>query len=105
LAAKNVSKVAKAAFAPFEAIGTKVGKMAMDMPKYTPIPGTGGLSLKSADKLMTNAQYAIDKKHEEDFKNTSYGKMFGGDKVVQKHDEDYIRNAFSRKDQIGAEDA
>jgi hypothetical protein len=25
--------------------------------------------------------------------------------VVQKHDEDYIRNAFSRKDQIGAEDA
>lgn len=100
MAAKNVSKVAKAAFEPFESMGKRVGKLAMDLPKYTPIPGTGGLSLKGAEKLANNAQYALDKKHEEEFKGTRYGKMFGGDKVVQKYDEDYIKKAFNQNNQI-----
>lgn len=72
MAAKNVSNVAKAAFAPFEAIGTKVGKMAMDIPKYTPIPGTDGMSISGATKLITNAGNAFDTAHDEEFKNSKW---------------------------------
>ncbi|MBP9811813.1 hypothetical protein KBC86_00410 [Candidatus Gracilibacteria bacterium] len=88
MAAKNVSKVAKAAFAPFEAIGTKVGKMAMDIPKYTPIPGTDGMSISGASKLADNASRAFETAHEDEFKYSKWGKMFGGDRFISKSVED-----------------
>ncbi|GAB0174994.1 MAG: hypothetical protein HHAS10_08730 [Candidatus Altimarinota bacterium] len=97
MAAKNVTKVAKAAFEPFEAMGKRVGKLAMDLPKYTPIPGTGGLSLKAADKVLDNAGIALQRKGDEDFKKSNYGKLFGGDKVTSAADEvkfrDTLKNA------------
>lgn len=88
MAAKNVSNVAKAAFAPFEAIGTKVGKMAMDIPKYTPIPGTDGMSISGASKLADNASRAFETAHEDEFKNSKWWKMFGGDRFISKSVED-----------------
>lgn len=42
MAAKNVSKAVKAAVQPFESIGSQVGKMAMKLPQYTPLPIPGG---------------------------------------------------------------
>lgn len=65
MAAKNVSKVAKAAFAPFESIGNKFGKMAMEIPKYTPIPGTGWWSLKAAEKTIDLQESRIRQQWEE----------------------------------------
>ena len=72
MAAKNVSNVAKAAFAPLEAIGTKVGKMAMDIPKYTPIPGTDGMSISGASRLADNASRAFETAHEDEFKYSKW---------------------------------
>lgn len=94
MAAKNVTKVAKAAIEPFEKIWNRVGKMAMDMPKYTPIPGTGGLSIKSADKVLNNADRALDIKHEEEFKNSKYGRMFWGDRFISPDGVSRISNAI-----------
>ena len=51
MAAKGVSKVAETAFAPFEDIGKKMSGLAMSLPKYTPIPGTGGMSVGSMAKV------------------------------------------------------
>lgn len=45
-----MSKVAAAAFAPFEEIGNKMGSLAASIPKYTPIPGTG-VSMGSMQKI------------------------------------------------------
>ncbi len=53
MAAKGVSKVAAAAFAPFEQIGEKMGSLAASIPKYTPIPFTGGMSVSSMQKVPT----------------------------------------------------
>ncbi len=49
MAAKWVSKVASAAFEPFEALGKKIGSL----PKYAPIPFTGGMSMEGM-KSITN---------------------------------------------------
>ncbi len=38
MAAKNVSSAVKAAVSPFEAIGSKIGKLATNMPQYMPLP-------------------------------------------------------------------
>lgn len=38
MAAKNVSKAVSAAVSPFEAIGSKIGKLATNMPQYMPLP-------------------------------------------------------------------
>lgn len=53
MAAKGVSKVAAAAFAPFEEIGNKMGTLAASIPKYTPIPGTG-VSVSGIQKIPDN---------------------------------------------------
>jgi hypothetical protein len=98
MAAKNVSKVAKAAFAPFEAIGTKVGKMAMDIPKYTPIPGTDGLSVYGATKLAGNAERALSTAHDKEFENTKWWKMFGGDKYMSDEQSKKLSSAIKNGD-------
>jgi hypothetical protein len=63
-----VSKVAATAFAPFEEIGKKMGSLATSIPKYTPIPFTGGMSVSSGTKVLQNAENAIISSSEEKFK-------------------------------------
>lgn len=98
MAAKNVSNVAKAAFAPFEAIGTKVGKMAMDIPKYTPIPGTDGMSVYGATKLAGNAERAMSTAHDKEFENTKWWKMFGGDRFMSDEQSKKLSSAIKNGD-------
>lgn len=71
-----MSKVAAAAFAPFEEIGNKMGSLAASIPKYTPIPFTDGMSVSSATKVMDNAQTALLRKSEDDFKRSGAGRLF-----------------------------
>lgn len=51
MAGKGVSKAAGKAIEPFENMGNQIGKLGMSLPKYVPIPGTGGLSMKSMEKV------------------------------------------------------
>lgn len=82
MAGKWVSKAAGKAMEPFENLGKKIWSMAADAPKYMPIPGTGGLSLKWAEKLTTNAETFMASKHDKDFKSSKWWKMFGGENIV-----------------------
>ncbi len=76
MAAKNVSKAVKMAVQPFEDIGNKVGSLAKSIPKYTPIPGTG-LSAAGMTKVVSNAENAMIGAHDERFKSSAAGKLFG----------------------------
>lgn len=58
MAAKGVSKAVGVAVEPFEAMGKKIGTMAMSAPKYIPIPGTGW---QSAASLQRTAELASNK--------------------------------------------
>lgn len=68
MAAKWVSKAVDAAVKPFEEIGNKLGGLAKDLPKYTPLPFPGG-SIAGMNKTITwlgqIPQYAADKRYEE----------------------------------------
>lgn len=101
MAAKNVSKAVKAVVDPFESLGKKVWGLAMSLPKYAPIL-PGGMSIKWMDKVADNAQYAVQKKFDDDFKASAAGKMFGWDKVTAAVDEkrlqDILKNASSSGD-------
>lgn len=104
MAAKNVSKVAQAVIKPFEDMGRKVWGFAKDLPKYTPIPGTGWLSLKGGEKLVNSAERAIETKHEEAFKDTKYGKMFGADRYMSDDQSDKLAKAIKSKDYAAVSD-
>lgn len=92
MAAKGVSKVAAAAFAPFEDIGNKMGSLAASIPKYTPIPFTGGMSVSSGAKVFQNAENALTSNSEDKFKWSAAGKLFGWDKVVNTVDEKQFKD-------------
>jgi hypothetical protein len=47
-----VSKAVDAAVKPFEEIGNKLGGLAKDLPKYTPLPFPGG-SIAGMNKTIT----------------------------------------------------
>lgn len=79
--------------------------MAASLPKYAPIPGTGGLSVKSAEKVVGNAERAIDVKHEEDFKNSKYGQMFGGDRFISDDGVKKITEAIKSGDRSKLQDS
>lgn len=51
MAAKGVSKAASAAMEPFEKMGKQIGSLGAGAYKYVPIPGTGGMSVNSAERL------------------------------------------------------
>ncbi len=93
MAAKNVSKAVKMAVQPFEDIGNKVGSLAKSIPKYTPIPGTG-LSAAGMTKVVSNAENAMIGAHDERFKSSAAGKLFGWDKVVATVDEKKLADAM-----------
>ncbi len=67
MAAKGVSKVAATAFAPFEQIGERMGSLAASIPKYTPIPGTGGMSVNSMAKVPTMLETGLQNYSEKKF--------------------------------------
>lgn len=73
MAAKNVSKIATTAFAPFE----KFGKQMAGTIKYTPIPFTGGMSASSVGKIGDQLAYLPQKRAEERLKESNIGKKLG----------------------------
>ena len=74
MAAKGVSKVAAAAFAPFEEIGNKMGALAASIPKYTPIPGTG-VSMGSIQKMPGLVEEGFRVRNEKRFDDSEGGKL------------------------------
>ncbi len=68
MAGKGVSKAAGKAIEPFENMGNQIGKLGMSLPKYVPIPGTGGLSMKSMEKVPWMIQSGIDTRADKHFK-------------------------------------
>ncbi len=86
MAAKGVSKVAAAAFEPFEQIGKKMGGLAMSLPKYAPIPGTGGLSVNSMQKVPNMIEQWAAAKDESRFKESGIYKVIGGEKLPSQAD-------------------
>ncbi len=79
MAAKWVSKTVSAAVAPFESMGKKIGEIGMSLPKYAPIPWTGGLSMKSMEKVPMSIESAIQKHDSDKFEKSSLGKMLHAD--------------------------
>ena len=80
MAAKWVSKVASAAFEPFEALGKKVGGMAASLPKYAPIL-PGGMSVNSATKAVNMAETMKENADQKRFEKTGIYKMLWWDKL------------------------
>ncbi|MDD3302162.1 MAG: hypothetical protein PHN31_01275 [Candidatus Gracilibacteria bacterium] len=82
MAALKTSELTKSIIQPFEELGNKVGKFAMESPKYIPIPGTniGGKQvnfdtlIRGVDKGITGLQYKNENQSSE------IAKFFGGKK-------------------------
>ncbi len=74
MGAKGVSKVAAAAFAPFEEIGNKMGSLAASIPKYTPIPGTG-VSMGSMQKIPGLLEDGFRKRSDDKFDGSFWGRL------------------------------
>lgn len=75
MAGKWVSKAAWKAIEPFENMGRKIGELGMSLPKYAPIPGTGGMSAKSFEKMPTMVEDGFRKRSDESFENSDAGKI------------------------------
>ncbi len=82
MAAKWVSKTVSAAIAPFENMGKKIGELGMSLPKYAPIPGTGGLSMKSMEKVPNSLQHAMESSESKRFENSSLWRMLHADQHI-----------------------
>lgn len=63
MAAKGVSKVAATAFAPFEDMGKKIASI----PKYMPIPFTGGMSAAGMQKIPGLVEDGFRKRSDDKF--------------------------------------
>ncbi len=75
MAGKGVNKAAGKAIEPFENMGNQIGKLGMSLPKYAPIPGTGGLSMKSMERVPTSISDAIAKNDSANFENSKLWKI------------------------------
>lgn len=73
MAAKNVSKVATTAFAPFE----KFGKQMAGTIKYAPIPFTGGMSAASVEKIGSRLSELPQEANNKRLKESNIGKRLG----------------------------
>ena len=60
-------------------MGKKIGELGMSLPKYASIPGTGGLSMKSMERVPDSITSAISKNDNEKFERSSLGKMLHAD--------------------------
>lgn len=56
-------------------MGRKIGELGMSLPKYAPIPGTGGMSAKSFEKMPTMVEDGFRKRSDESFENSDAGKI------------------------------
>jgi hypothetical protein len=75
MAAKGVSKIASAAFEPFEKIGKQVGGLAASLPKYAPVlPSSMGGSLAGAEKMVSLTETGIRNRSDARFAETKGGK-------------------------------
>ncbi len=74
-----MSKTVSAAITPFENMGKKIGELGMSLPKYAPIPGTGGLSMKSMERVPISISDSISKNESANFEKSSLGKMLHAD--------------------------
>lgn len=76
MAAKGVSKAAGAAMEPFENMGKQIGKLGAGAYKYVPIPGTGGMSVNSMEKVPGMVQGGFEMRADQKFKEeTRVGQM------------------------------
>ncbi len=79
MAGKWVSKAAGKAIEPFENMGNQIGKLGMSLPKYAPIPWTGGLSVKSMERVPQSIETAIQTNDTKKFENSGLWKMLRAD--------------------------
>jgi hypothetical protein len=70
MAAKNVSKAVEWAIKPFEDMWSKVATLAKSLPKYTPIPFSGGMSVASMWKTVELATSQLDTKLKKNAEST-----------------------------------
>ncbi len=76
MAAKGVSKAASAAMEPFEKMGKQIGSLGAGAYKYVPIPGTGGMSVNSMEKVPGMVQGGFEMRADQKFKEeTKVGQM------------------------------
>lgn len=71
MAAKGVSKVAATAFAPFEDMGKKIASI----PKYMPIPFTGGMSAAGMQKIPGLVEDGFRKRSDDKFDGSFWGRL------------------------------
>ena len=71
MAAKGVSKVAATAFAPFEDMGKKIASI----PKYIPIPFTGGMSAAGMQKIPGLVEDGFRKRSDDKFDGSFWGRL------------------------------
>lgn len=82
MAGKSVSKAASKAIEPFENMGKKIGELGMSLPKYAPIPGTGGLSMKWMDSLAWDLKSNIESSWIKKAQDSKLGQMIGANKYA-----------------------
>ena len=92
-----MSKVVGKAIQPFEDMGNKVGSLAMSMPKYTPIPGLGGMSAGTLAKIPQKLESSFETSANEKAADSALGIFVGMDGRLSK---DYaaLKTAQSRAD-------
>ena len=77
-----ISKAAGKAIEPFANMGKKIGELGMSLPKYAPIPGTGGLSMKSMEKVPRTLESAIETSETKRFEGSTLWRMLHADQHI-----------------------
>lgn len=79
MAGKWVSKAAGKAIEPFEQMGKKIWDLGMSLPKYTPLPVPGGLSMAGMQKVAGMPEQFLSQRaiNETKWIEDRMGKMFG----------------------------
>lgn len=77
----------------------------MSLPKYAPIPGTGGLSMKSMEKIPTSIESSMMKADNDKFEKSSIGKMLHADVNIPDDVAKKISEAIATGDKAKIEEA
>ncbi len=96
MAGKGVSKAAGKAIEPFENMGNQIGKLGMSLPKYAPIPGTGGLSMKSMEKVPQSLNTAIETSEAKRFEGSKLWQVLQADKYISPESVKQIKEWINR---------
>ena len=100
MAGKWVSKAAGKAIEPFENMGNQIGKLGMSLPKYVPIPWTGGLSVKSMEKVPWLVQTAVENKDAKRFERSSLWQFLHADLNVSPEVTKRITDAIAKWEKV-----